>query len=219
VPRWIGPTIRLLCRELETPRAVPHVLAGVETVLCLPSPEDNVEEERMEGKVPALISAVWFFVVVKMRGKGNYGKETFARKKLVLDVLARAREDKSIVDRVGEEEESWRGYEAVVHEKDVNAWRKEILARKCKEMDWFENIDEGCGVDGVPAPDESDVEEDVVDIVVGKEIKRAGGGTMIQEKFNYLSEGKRREFEEWKMGMMARIDELIAEGIMDTTDG
>jgi origin recognition complex subunit 6 len=200
-------------------------LAGVETVLCLPLLEGNGEEgKRLKGKIPALISAIWFFVVVKMRGKENQGRETLARKKLAREILAGAREDTGIIERVGKEEESWRGYEAAVDERDVNAWRKEIVTRGWKMMDWFENIDEGCGVDGVPAASESDVEEEMVEMVemVGKEA-RVGGGTMIQEKFNYLSEVKRREFEEWKMGMMVRIDELIAEGIMDdemnTTDG
>ena len=40
----------------------------------------------MEGKIPALIAALWFFIVVKMRGKEGQGKENLGseRKKAPL---------------------------------------------------------------------------------------------------------------------------------------
>ncbi|KAN0119929.1 Origin recognition complex, subunit 6 [Hyaloscypha variabilis] len=225
VPRWVGPVVRLLCREMNTPRAVPHLLAGVESVLCLPCPSDpNGENEKgMEGKIPALIAALWFFVVMRMRGKEGQVKENMARKKMVIVVLARAKEDESVRERVGEEEEDWEGWEEVV-EKDVNSWRKEIVVKEWKKMDWFENIVEGCGVDGETPSDTDDNDDDDDDMSeeVESDFRRAAPGSMIQGKYIVTSR-KKKEYEEWRDMMLAKIDEMIEDGIldvgMDTTEG
>jgi hypothetical protein len=37
IASWINPTIRGLCKELEAPAATTHILAGVKTILTLPS--------------------------------------------------------------------------------------------------------------------------------------------------------------------------------------
>ncbi len=139
-----------MCRELETPKAIPHILAGVETLLTSPCPkldeEAIVSEEKGNGKLPALIAAVWFFVVIKMRGREKQGMETSHRKRAVRDVLERAREDEWMLARVGEKEEAWNGWE-VVAEKDVLVWNREINSRGWKELDWFLNVEDGCGVE------------------------------------------------------------------------
>ena len=202
---------------METPRAVPHLLAGVESVLCLPCPSDpNGDNEKgMEGKLPALIAALWFFVVVKMRGKEGQGQENLARKKMVRDVLLSAREDEGVSERVGQEEDAWEGWEEVV-EKDVNLWRKEIVMKGWREMDWFENIVEGCGVDG-EAHFETDDGDDDDDSTSGEfegEVRRAAMGSMINPKYTMTS-AKRKEYEEWKDMMLAKMEELIEDDIMD----
>jgi origin recognition complex subunit 6 len=210
---------------METPRAVPHLLAGVESVLCLPCPSDpNGENEKgMEGKIPALIAALWFFVVVKMRGKEGQGKENLARKKMVRDVLVRAKEDEEVSGRVGDEEGVWDGWEEVV-EKDVNMWRKEIVVKGWREMDWFENIIEGCGVDGVGHSDADDDEnnDDSTSVEFEGEARRATTGSMINPKYIPTLVGK-SEYEEWRDMMLAKIDEMIEDGVMDvgmdTTEG
>jgi origin recognition complex subunit 6 len=178
----------------------------------------------MQGKIPALIAALWFFVVVKMRGKEAQGKENLGRKKMVRDVLLRAQGDEGVRERVGEEEGAWEGWEEVV-EKDVNAWRREIVDKGWREMDWFKNIVEGCGVDGDDESDQDESDDDDVVMIeeTGKDSRRAATGSMIQEKYNYLSLAKRKEFEDWKGIMLAKIQDLIDEGAMDsgmdTADG
>jgi origin recognition complex subunit 6 len=209
--------VRLLCRELETPRAVPHLLAGVESVLYLPCPSDpNGESEKgVEGKIPALLAALWFFVVVKMRGKEGQGKENLARKKLVREVLLRSKEDEGVKEKVGDEGQAWEGWEEVT-EKDVNLWRKEIVVKGWREMDWFENIVEGCGVDGdIHSEREgSENEDDDLSVDFETEVRRAATGSMIQERF-IMTPAKEKEYEEWRDMMLAKIDEMIEDGIMD----
>lgn len=217
---------RLLCRELETPKAVPHILAGVETILCLPTPKDG--EKRMEGKLPALVSAIWFFVVVRMRGKENQGKENLDRKKKVREALNGAKDNDIVLAKIGEAVDAWKGWE-IVEERDVNAWRKEIVSKEWKEMDWFEGIEEGGGVGDENEVEEEVEEEDVEEVLVEKindeDVGRKKGlGTMMLDKFDYLSEKNRREHAVWEKRIKEKIDELVAEGIMnndtmDTTEG
>lgn len=220
VPKWLGPVVRLLCKEMETRAAVPHVLAGVESILCLPCPGGEKGNEReMEGKLQALVAAVWFLVVVRLRGVEGQGFETMKRKNRVREVLAGARGNEGVVERVESDEEVWLGWEEEVLERDVNSWRKEIVHKGWRELDWFTNVGDGVGVEG-----DADTGEDAdadADIVMGENesaVESAGGrarlGTMIQEQYCVTRE-KREAFIEWKEMMLAYIEEVMADGYMD----
>lgn len=222
VPGWVAPVVRLLCREMGTGRAVPHILAGVESVLCLPCPNGE-KGEREGGRVCALVAAVWFFVVVKMRGKERQGVENLQRKKRVREVLAGARTDEGVCGKVGIGDENWVGWEEDVQERDVNKWRKEIVGKGWREMDWWENIEEGCGVEGEGGEmdvDEEEDEESTGGEGEGEMVVQRGGGkpsTMIQQQF-CVTEEKRVEYKLWKEAMLAKIEELIADGYMERDD-
>jgi origin recognition complex subunit 6 len=207
IPRWVAPSIRLLCRELETPKAVPHVLAGVESILTLPPPDgsDGAKADKLVG----LIAAVWFFVVIRLRGESQQGKENLQRKKLARDVLAKAREDRDVLTRAGTDENDWAGWEAV-EERDVNNWRKEIVAKGWRQMDWFENIAEGSGVEGIVNVELTESEDDSEGDYV-PERRRGRPGTMHQDKYDYLSATKQREYENWRLEMLSKIEGLLAE--------
>ncbi|KAH7346547.1 origin recognition complex, subunit 6 [Rhexocercosporidium sp. MPI-PUGE-AT-0058] len=223
VPRWLGPVVRLLCREMGTRGAVPHVLAGVESILCLPCPYAG-GGKGMEGKLQALVGAVWFLVVVRLRGVERQGLETMARKDRVREVLGGARGDEGVLERVGSGEEAWVGWEETVLERDVNSWRKEIVGKGWRELDWFTNIGEGVGVEGEGGEDaDADADPDA-DVVMGEggELlesagRRARPGTMIQEQYCITRE-KREAFIEWKEMMLAHIEEVMADGYLERDD-
>ena len=61
---WIHPTIRVLCKELGAPAAAPHILAGVTTILTLPGPSNDQENQKevKKDKIPALIAVVYVCV-------------------------------------------------------------------------------------------------------------------------------------------------------------
>jgi len=215
VPKWIPPVVRMLCTELETRKAIPHVLAGVESVLCLPPPqiEDGQEkgkEKKMEGKIPALIAAVWFWVLGRLTGKDTNGEEYKKRRQMVMDVLATVEDSKWVAERVGEDEEDWEGWE-VVRSKDIQGWVIELKEKAWLEMDWYENIVEDADVDGVGEGEDDDLESSRT----FEELSRAGLGTMKLDKFDYLTERKRMEYEVWKRKMLRMIDELVEEGVLD----
>ncbi|CZS92814.1 uncharacterized protein RAG0_03314 [Rhynchosporium agropyri] len=221
VPRWLGPVVRLLCREMETRGAVPHVLAGVESVLCLPCPGG---ESEMKGRVPALVAAVWFLVVVRMRGPERQGMETMKRKNMVREVLAAARTDEGVMEKMGDEEGAWMGWEDTVAEKDVNSWRKEIVGKGWRELDWFTNIGEGVGVETDGDGDAGEDGDEGKDVQMGEnqegvEIsgRRARPGTMIQEQYCVTIE-RREAYIEWRDNILEHIEKLMARGYMERDD-
>ncbi len=121
------------------------------------------------------------------------------------------------MERVGEEEEAWRGWEEV-DERHVNAWRKEIVGKGWKNLDWWENVVEGAGVEGDVEDEEmlevrlEEVEEEVL-LERGRQKPR----TMIQEQF-CVTKAKRVAYKEWKEAMLAKIKELINDGHMERDD-
>jgi origin recognition complex subunit 6 len=229
---WIHPTIRGLCKELGAPAAAPHILAGVTTILTLPSPSlsndlDNQKEEKKD-KVPALIAAIYFFVGTRLSGRETSGSEYVAQRKDVLNMLAKLREDLELGEKIlakakAKEGAEWEGWEKV-GTKDVDAWLLQISTRGWLKLDWFENIVEGAGVEIIDHSEqlEDDVEAHPPAVIEGKNVLQTGLGTMMQDRVDYLSERKRAEYRTWKQGILARMKEMESErarGAMDTSEG
>lgn len=220
LPRWVGPAIRALCAGLDAGRAVQHVIAGVESILFLPCPgvEDgdgdgvmggDAEEVRMEGKIPALIVAIMSFAIVRLTGEETDAKEYNQRVKKSLALLRDLREDEAVAAKVGEDEESWEGWESIT-KKDVDGWLKEISSQGWLRMDWWENIDDGSGASGHIEPvDDDDIDADRKAMEEERaRLWRTRSGTMKQDDVDYLSETKRKQYARWKELMLVRIDEL-----------
>jgi len=208
VPRWVAPVVRKMCREMENPAAVPHVLAGVESILTQPCPDG---EQKMQGKTPALVAASWFFVTQELTGKETSGREFASRCKKILGLFKEARDDVVVVGKVGDDEEGWNDWETVVA-GDVKGWIREITENGWLALDWFTNIASG------EAAAHAEDEDGETTKRVGK---REGLGMMMADRYDYLSEENRAEYSKWKGAMLAKINDLAQEGIMDmdTTDG
>lgn len=227
LPKWVGPAIRKICKEFDAGKAVPHVWAGVESVLYLPCPKDgeggaDMEDgPKMKGKMPALIIAVWFFVMTRLAGKETNGKEYVKRRKKILEILLGMREDEAVVAKVGEEDKDWEKWECVTA-KDVDHWLSDIVVREWNALDWYTNIEEGSGVSGTIEGEQDEATDDEEDKEAiqraSKRMRRAGLGTMMQPKFDYLSDEKRDEYAVWKVAMLEKIDGLVVEGIIDDMD-
>jgi origin recognition complex subunit 6 len=232
IPPWIHPTIRALCKEFKTPAAAPHILAGVTTILTLPSPK-STEDQRGESasdkkdKLPALIAAVNFFVGTRLRGRETTGSEYTSQRKAILQALAALKDDAELEAKIkasGNSANAWSGWETV-EKKDIDAWLLEISSRGWLKLDWFENISEGSGLDIGPDDlevDENDASQSDDEVTEGTRTLRTGLGTMMQDRVDYLSDKKRAEYRIWKEGIMARIEEIElgqTEESMDTADG
>jgi origin recognition complex subunit 6 len=227
LPRWVGPAIRALCAGLDAGRAVQHVIAGVESVLFLPCPgtddvegEGEVGEERMEGKMPALIVAVLSFAIVRLTGEETDTKEYNQRVKKSLALLRDLREDEAMVAKVGEGEGDWEGWEAIT-KKDVGGWLKEISSQGWLRMDWWENIVDGSGASGhiEQVDDDDDIDEDRKAMEEERaRLWRTRSGTMKQDEVDYLSETKRKQYARWKELMLVKIEGLDGGLAVDDMD-
>ena len=235
LPHWVGPMIRMLCKEMDAGKAVPHVIAGVESVLFLPcpGPEDgdgdqemsNTGEEKVEGKMPALVAAVFSFVKARLSDTTMSKKEYNTQLKQILRALNGLREDGTMLARIGEEEENWEGW-VPIDGKDVDHWFKEIGTKGWLRMDWWDNIAQGSGVSGKDDQDDGrdraeeseeyeDEEEDEMKTAEKMRLCILRAGTMKQDEFNYLTLERREQYAKWKETMLAKIDDLVEKGILD----
>ncbi|KFY12664.1 hypothetical protein V492_03743 [Pseudogymnoascus sp. VKM F-4246] len=225
IAAWIRPVVRGLCARLEARGAIAHVLAGVGSVLTLPTPKPTKGDQKEKEKVPALVAAVYILVHTRLTGKEVSGKEYVALRRSILSGLKDLRVDEEVVAKVEKEEageSGWQGWTDVVG-KDVDAWLMQLSARGWVELDWFENIESGAGVDGPETRDElmDDAEDaDANEDDAGEEESIMGLGTMMQERVDYLSARKREEYQIWKDGILEKIEEIEtarSTEAMDTT--
>ncbi|RDL37250.1 uncharacterized protein BP5553_04683 [Venustampulla echinocandica] len=207
VPKWVPPVVRKLCAEMDTQTAIPHVLAGVESILCLPL------AKRSGTKLPALVAAVWFFVIQELTGKNISKREFTQRRTRVLEVFSSLREDEEIIEKIGDGEEVWGSWEDVGF-ADVQAWIVEVTQGDWLEMDWFVNIGSS-GDDGDAMDVDGEEEDQDIDDMSAPRRNQMGMGRMMQDEYDYLSAENQEEYAEWREIMLSTIDDLIKEGIMN----
>ncbi|KFY71449.1 hypothetical protein V499_08358 [Pseudogymnoascus sp. VKM F-103] len=213
IAAWIRPVVRGLCAKMEARGAIAHVLAGVGSVLTLPTPKPEKGEAKEKEKVPALVAAVYVLVHTRLTGKEVNGKEYVALRRGILATLKALRADEEVVRKVEKEEpgeKGWEGWTDIVG-KDVDAWLMQLSSKGWVGLDWFENIESGSGIEGPEARDEpmDDAEDEDADgDDNGEEDSIMGLGTMMQERVDYLSTRKREEYQIWKDGILEKIERI-----------
>jgi origin recognition complex subunit 6 len=206
----MAPVVRKMCVEMETKEAIPHVIAGVESILHLPKTSYSEEDQsplQPGDKTPALIAATWFFVLQQFLGTDTTGSEFRQRRTKIMNIFKKIKEDEAVVAKIsGDVDEFWEGWEDIAP-KDVQSWIAVITERDWLDMDWFTNIGRA---------------EDNEDIGITKEVatasilgKRKEIGRTMQDEYDYLSPENKAEYQRWKDAVLAQIDDLIADGIVD----
>ncbi|KAI9772182.1 MAG: hypothetical protein M1835_006287 [Candelina submexicana] len=223
IPAWIMPTVRKLCVALGAPAAPAHVLAGVTSILTLPAPSEDGKRTAVSGrrteKIPALIVAVLFYVMTRLSGEEISAEEYPKGREAAIKAL----------EQIG----SGREEREKINNEDVDDWTREISAGGWIKLDWFENITQGAGL-GLPGNDmgkehEEEGEEDAVQARTPKRNRlsaispakmdtlQSGPGTMMQDKYDYLSEARRMDYLEWKKGILFRIEQMEREQAIDAS--
>ncbi|KAI4205724.1 MAG: hypothetical protein LQ350_000221 [Teloschistes chrysophthalmus] len=214
-PPWVMPVIRALCKRLSFPATTPHVFAGVSSVLTLPPPDyPNLGDDQVlrlrQMSVEALIVAVFILVRTRLSGSGLDTKDYALQRDEALAIVGELRhgDDQFVTPESG----------------DVNEWLVEI-ARGCwRELDWFTNVQEGAdgGARDSEAEDSDKHDSSHTDDDDGFATRnrrlgwqmgeapflQPGLGTMMQDKFDYLSDEKRAEYQRWKKRFLARIEQI-----------
>ncbi|KAK0626977.1 origin recognition complex, subunit 6 [Immersiella caudata] len=212
-PPWVRPVLRHLCSTLGPSRIGPVVMSGLESIVAPKG--QRTDDVWIISNLTALLGAiymcVWRGVVfyqkeidANMYGKGQAG---------LLQELRRARKEVEVKSNEGQDE--WEGWHSVkVKELDTAMLR--MNRHGWLEMDWVAGIEDLGRIEG-----DGEEEEDEVD---GKGEEGAGLGqirrsdTMMQERYDYLSERKRKEYAVWKEGILRRIKELERDTPPDKSD-
>ncbi|KAL9098228.1 MAG: hypothetical protein Q9163_006078 [Psora crenata] len=215
VPVWVMPVIRKLCRKLEAPAAPHHIYAGVSSVLAMQSHEDTPTVKSQAIKLPALIIVIYFLVRTRLAGVATPSELYVNQRELALAMMKELATQDIELDKIDN--------------ADIDDLMRQVGTRKWTEMDWFSNIQLGSGVgtpqdDANPVNDVSSGDEEGEDTFVlgmrgtcgslgnsGHRYLQPGLGTMMQDKVDYLSDERRRDYLGWKTDILLRISELEKE--------
>jgi origin recognition complex subunit 6 len=159
----------------------------------------------------SLLAALYLYVWNSVSQPNGVDEERYvAARSSVIDTLAKARGSISVKDV--DEEDAWEGWEEVAA-GDVDNAALVINRHGWLESDWAK------GIEGLIRRD-----ADEEDVAKGRRVKEradpeAGrarrGDVMFQEKYDYLSERKRKAYAAWKEGILKRIREMEANGAME----
>ncbi|UNI20285.1 hypothetical protein JDV02_006385 [Purpureocillium takamizusanense] len=209
---WIRPTIRYMCAEMENRRLAPTVLAGVESIVA---PAGRRTDDPWVSKhIADLAAAIYFFVIMRVRAMTSgdaIDREGYVPlRKEILGLLAQARHHVTIKDV--NESEAWDGWRAV-KSKEFDTAVAHVNDTDWLAGDWYKGL-----VDVVDSTREDDTgtagEVDHDDSEAQLPARRAD--TMLQEKYDFLSESRLSDYAAWKDQILARIGQaMTAGGAMD----
>uniref|UniRef100_A0A0B7JT86 ORC6 first cyclin-like domain-containing protein n=1 Tax=Bionectria ochroleuca TaxID=29856 RepID=A0A0B7JT86_BIOOC len=189
LPVWVKPVIRSICSETGQLAIAPTI------------------------NIAPILSAIYFYVTIKLVALSTgqpMTKEPFsAQRREILKLLGRAREETTV--NVPSGQDPWAEWEDT-KPRDFNSAVNQMEEQGWLDSDWFKGLDELVGakrwdVVASPAEDEDDMAKPI-------QIRRAD--TMFQEKYNYLSEERKADYNVWRHKMLQRItDNRTNSGAME----
>lgn len=200
LPPWVRPTLRHLCKQLDATSIGPTVVAGMEAIVC---PHGRkTRDEWVLGHMTSLLGSLYLYVwnTVSMPNGVDEARYVTARKDVV-EALRHARETIAIKDF--DEEEAWEGWQDI-QVADIDDAALTVNRHGWLESDWAKEI------------------EDLIRREEDHAAEKAGAGrgnrvpigpvrrtdTMLQEKYDYLSEKRRKDYAAWNKKMMKEIARL-----------
>ncbi|KAL2160167.1 hypothetical protein VTH06DRAFT_1823 [Thermothelomyces fergusii] len=234
LPRWMRPVLRYLLTNLGPARIGPVVAAGLESVVA---PRGRPADDGWVRAHPVpVLGALYLFVwrgVVWPAGR-EVDRERYVRmRREVAHWLARAREEVAVgggaggggysalgeddadgdrdadADAAAAVDAGWEGWEEP-SVKDFDAAAVRGARHGWFDMDWVDGVRDLADREEAKkraAEGGDDGAEGAGEVVV-QQIRRPD--TMFQERYDYLSERKRKAYADWKQGLLKRIKELEA---------
>lgn len=219
-PQWIVPVTRQLCRGLAAPAAPHHVLAGMSSICSSIESSRETATSSIDVKLPALLIAVFHFVYTRLGGVETPTEEYSRRTRLALSIVK---------DSLGGDADNMD-----FDENDVNECMRKFGEQRWNDMDWFENVPTGNGLGDADISNqhiddvqpETDVADDLLLVnkrgqgrldVSEKGYLQPGLGTMMQDKVDYLSDERRRDFRQWKSDILSQIQDMEKQDNLEQT--
>ncbi|KAM7201166.1 Origin recognition complex subunit 6 (ORC6) domain containing protein, partial [Naviculisporaceae sp. PSN 640] len=231
LPPWMRPTLRHICKENNHEKIGPVVMSGVESVVA---PDGVITEDPwIRNNLVPLLGALYLYVwrpvtwpnrdlkeeeYVRFRkdltAALNNAPKTVSVKSTSSSTATSSSGTPSKRKRPGSEaeEESWKGWRTVTI-KEMDDATTYIRRHGWLELNWAKGIDDlvsqvlDGGREGEEDPQWVDG-EDGDDAVLQAPLHVRRPDTMLQDRYDYLSERKLNEYKVWKKGILARIKEL-----------
>ncbi|KAL6816863.1 origin recognition complex, subunit 6 [Trichoderma camerunense] len=202
---WVQPIIRHLCAGSGHKKLAPSMLAGMESIFI--SGGRKTKDAWSWKNATALCAAIIFFVAMRARDidleqaiQPEIYEPTRAE---IIDQLGRARQEVEV--KSVEPDSLWEGWTDVSND-DFDAAASRIRDKGWLEADWYNGITDVINM-GMELDDDV---ADGLDEEDALQVQQQRADTMFQEKYNYLSEGRRAEYKAWKDATLMRIAELSA---------
>lgn len=153
----------------------------------------------------------------EMTAKNSKSQYTITRKE-ILGTLRNARDEVNITATRGrkgevtdeEESASWQGWQDTIRAADIDEAVTEVANKGWLNSDWYRSI-EFLREKGIDENDELDNGGDEDDRSTAAAVQIRKADTMLQEKFDYLSERRRADYRQWKAGILLRLEALERE--------
>ncbi|OLN91973.1 hypothetical protein CCHL11_01396 [Colletotrichum chlorophyti] len=203
---WVQPTIRFVCKETSCRSFGPTMLAGMDFIV-VPGGR-RTRDPWVRANLAPLVGAIYFFVTLQVKklqtGEDVEPSSYNSTRKQILDLLARARDEVDV--RGLDEDEAWEGWAPVIP-KDFDAAVKEVRERGWLNEDWYQSLGDVIEAGQTMKNSRRDGGEETEQ---GPMLVRRAD-TMFQDRYDYLSEKRRREYRIWKEDILRRIDAMEKE--------
>lgn len=212
-----------MCKSLAeegSPDLVPTIMAGLESII-IPY-HRRTKDEWVNLHLTSLVGAIYWFVSESARlapGEEMTPESSQARyksvRKEVLAVLRRAQSGVEVPSgrskkaQAIEEERTvfWDGWQDGIKAANLDEAVTEVTNRGWLNSDWYRSIEFLRDRHGGPQDDADDsLGEDPAATAAAAQITKAD--TMLQDKFDYLSERRRADYRRWKRDILQRIELL-----------
>lgn len=222
-PPWLRPTVRHLCGTLHGsggPDLAPTIIFGLESIIA--PRRQRTDDDWVNGHLTALVAAIYWYVSESAQLAPGEDMTTDAsrsslnsKRKHMLGALKGARQEvkpptvrgrKSVAATEGEAD-FWEGWQDGLKAADISEALTVVADRGWLDSDWFRSIDllrdAEQDADDV---DPSAHQHDSISTAAAVQIRKAD--TMLQDRFDYLSERRRAEYRHWKAGILRRLEAL-----------
>ncbi|GAP88615.1 putative origin recognition complex subunit 6 [Rosellinia necatrix] len=206
LPAWIRPTIQLLCKELDQELVGRTVLAGMQTIVAPHGRQTN--DQWINDHLTPLLAAIYCLVsgqlYVLVHGKDLNNRQYSKIRKSILGVLEQAQEKVAV--KTMDEDELWIGWSDITS-KDVDTAMAEIIKRGWQEDEWFNGFEEVVRRSLPDANNANDDADKTGDAGISEKLHIQRADTMFQSRWD-MTDQKRREYREWKDGILEQIEEI-----------
>lgn len=202
-------------------------MAGLESIIA--PYRKRTRDEWVNSHLSTLLGAIYWFVSEEARlapGEEMTAEASRARYKTVRKELLAALRDARATVKIPatargkkteptEEQEAafWDGWQETIKAADLDEAITEVTNKGWLDSDWYRSIEYLRDKIGAGESEEVDPDENETSAAAIVQITKAD--TMLQDKFDYLSERRRADYRQWKADILRRIDLLERQDAMD----